>query len=119
MKTARPLAAFLIGLLGTLLILIAFWIGLDPRTELRALDMRFGLTDAPLPDDILHVDIDDGSLEAVGRWPWDRQKFAAIIDVLKDCGAKAVMVDLILDEPQRLRYESQQPGRPVRIHGGV
>jgi len=108
MKTARPLAAFLIGLLGTLLILIAFWIGLDPRTELRALDMRFGLTDAPLPDDILHVDIDDGSLEAVGRWPWDRQKFAAIIDVLKDCGAKAVMVDLILDEPQRLRYESQR-----------
>ena len=106
MRTSRPLAAFLLGLVGTLLILIIFWIGLDPRTELRALDMRFGITDAPLPDDILHVDIDDGSLEAVGRWPWPRQKIAAIIDVLKDCGAKAVMVDLILNEPQEVRYEA-------------
>ncbi|MBL7219332.1 MAG: adenylate/guanylate cyclase domain-containing protein [Phycisphaerae bacterium] len=106
MKTSRPLAAFLIGLLGTLLILIAFWIGLDPRTELRALDMRFGLTDAALLDDILQVDIDDGSLELVGRWPWPRQKLASIINVLKDCGAKAVMVDLILNEAQTLRFES-------------
>ena len=106
MRTSRPLAAFLLGLLGTLVILIVFWIGLDPRTELFALDMRFGITDAPLPDDILHVDIDDGSLEFVGRWPWDRQKFAGIIDVLKDCGAKAVMVDLILDKPQEIRYEA-------------
>ncbi|MDP6545295.1 MAG: CHASE2 domain-containing protein [Phycisphaerae bacterium] len=106
MRTSRPLAAFLIGLAGTLLILIVFWAGLDPRTELRALDMRFGLTNAPLPDDILHVDIDDGSLEEVGRWPWPRQKLAAIIDVLNDCGAKAVMVDLILKEPQEIRYEA-------------
>ena len=65
LRTSRPLAAFLLGLFGTLLILVAFWTGLDPRTELRALDMRFGLTDAPLPDYILHIDIDDGSLEAV------------------------------------------------------
>ena len=106
LRTSRPLAAFLLGLLGTLFILIAFWTGLDPRTELRALDMRFGLTDAPLPDDILHVDIDDGSLELVGRWPWPRQKLAAIVDVLHDCGAKAVMVDLILNEPAKLRFEA-------------
>jgi class 3 adenylate cyclase/CHASE2 domain-containing sensor protein len=106
MRTSRPLAAFLLGLLGTLIILIVFWVGLDPRTELFALDMRFGITDAPLPDDILHVDIDDGSLEAIGRWPWPRQQFAAIIDVLNDCGAKAVMVDLILNEPTKLRFDA-------------
>jgi|GEM_PF-1279239 len=106
MRTSRPLVAFLLGLVGTLLVLIAFWIGLDPRTELSALDMRFGLTDATLPDDILHVDIDDGSLEFVGRWPWPRQKLAAIIDVLNDCGAKAIMVDLILNRQQTLRFEA-------------
>jgi class 3 adenylate cyclase/CHASE2 domain-containing sensor protein len=106
LRTSRPLAAFLLGLAGTLLVLIAFWMGLDPRTELRALDMRFGLTDAPLPDNILHVDIDDGSLDAVGRWPWPRKKLATIVDVLKDCGAKAVMIDLILEEPQNLRFDS-------------
>ena len=106
LRTSRPLAAFLLGLAGTLLILITFWTGLDPRTELRALDMRFGMTDATITDEILHVDIDDGSLEAVGRWPWPRQKLAAIIDVLTECGAKAVMVDLILNEPQTLRFEA-------------
>ncbi|MDP6633945.1 MAG: CHASE2 domain-containing protein [Phycisphaerae bacterium] len=106
LRTSRPLAAFLLGLAGTLLILIAFWTGLDPRTELIALDMRFGLTDAPLPNDILHVNIDDGSLEDIGRWPWHRQKLAAIIDVLKECGAKAVMVDLIFSDPQELRFEA-------------
>ncbi|MCP4377259.1 MAG: CHASE2 domain-containing protein, partial [bacterium] len=70
-------------------------------------DMRFGLTDAELPDNILHIDIDDGSLEAVGRWPWPRERFASIIDILKECGAKSVMVDLILDEPEKDRYVSQ------------
>ncbi len=77
LRTSRPLAAFLLGLAGTLLILIGFWTGLDPRTELRALDMRFGLTDAALPDNILHVDIDDGSLDSVGRWPWPRESIRA------------------------------------------
>ena len=106
LKTSRPLAAVMLGLLGTSLAMLAFWTGLDARTELRALDMRFGLTDAPLPDDILNVDIDDGSLEAIGRWPWPREKLAAIVDVLNDCGAKAIMVDLILSEPQKLRFEA-------------
>ncbi len=106
LRTSRPLGAFLLGLGGTLLVLAAFWTGLDPRTELRALDMRFGLTDASISDEILHVNIDDESLEAVGRWPWPRQKLAAIVDVLNDCGAKAVMVDLILNEPQEVRYEA-------------
>ncbi|MCP4377646.1 MAG: CHASE2 domain-containing protein, partial [bacterium] len=107
LKTSRPLAAFLIGLLGTLLVLIAFWTGLDPRTELRALDMRFGFIDAELPDNILHIDIDDKSLEAVEqRWPWPRERFASIIDILTECGAKAVMVDLIFDHPELCRYKS-------------
>jgi class 3 adenylate cyclase/CHASE2 domain-containing sensor protein len=106
LKTSRPLGAFLLGLGGTLLVLIAFWTGQDTRTELRALDMRFGVTDAPISDEILHVNIDDGSLEAVGRWPWPREKLAAIVDVLKDCGAKAVMIDLLLNEPQEIRYRA-------------
>ena len=106
LRTSRPLAAILLGLAGTGLILIAFWAGLDTGPELRSLDVRFSLTDAPLTKEILHVDIDDGSLEYVGRWPWPRQKLAAIIDVLKECGAKAVMVDLILNEPQTLRFEA-------------
>jgi len=104
MKTSRPLAALCIGLLGTLIILAAFLADWDVGTELRALDMRFGLTDAPLPDDILHVDINDESLRRVGRWPWPREKHAAIVDILHDCGAKAVMIDLILNEPQQQRY---------------
>jgi len=107
LKTSRPLAAIMLGLLGTLIVLAAFWAGLDTGPELSSLDMRFELTDAELPNNILHVNIDDGSLEYVGRWPWPREKLAAIIDVLTDCGAKAVVVDLILSEYQLVRYEAQ------------
>ncbi|MBT3200903.1 MAG: CHASE2 domain-containing protein, partial [Phycisphaerales bacterium] len=106
MRTSRPVAACLLGLSGTLIILIAFWAGLGTSTELRALDTRFELTDAPLPDNILHIDIDDGSLEEIGRWPWPRKKLADIVAFLNTCGARAIMVDLILDKPQNLRFDT-------------
>jgi CHASE2 domain-containing sensor protein/class 3 adenylate cyclase len=106
MRTSRPVAACLLGLSGTLIILIAFWAGLGTSTELRALDTRFELTDAPLPSNILHIDIDDGSLEEIGRWPWPRKKLADIVAFLNTCQARAIMVDLILDKPQNLRFNT-------------
>src|SRR5687767_14106449 len=52
-----------------------------------ALCQRF--TPPPTPD-LVHVDIDDTSLEAVGAWPWPRSMLADIIDELRGAGAKAV-----------------------------
>jgi len=104
-KTSRPVAAIVLGLLATALVAVGHLKGLDRRTELHALDLRLR-TARPTGDaaEIVHVDIDDRSLAELGRWPWPRERLAGMIDVLSDCGARAVALDVILPEPQKVRY---------------
>jgi len=52
------------------------------------------------------VDIDEASLAKVGQWPWPRSILARLIERLADAGARAVAIDLILAEPDRLSPES-------------
>ena len=58
--------------------------------------------------DVLIVGIDEYSLREVGRWPWDRRIHAQVINQLEEQGARAVLMDLILSEPDRSRPESDQ-----------
>ncbi|MDP1695679.1 MAG: adenylate/guanylate cyclase domain-containing protein [archaeon] len=48
-------------------------------------------------DNIIIVKIDDDSINKIGRWPWDRDVFAQILDKVKD--AKAIGVDVSFFEP--------------------
>lgn len=48
--------------------------------------------------DLVHLDIDDAALEAVGSWPWPRRMMADIIDELHVAGAKAVALDILYAE---------------------
>ena len=58
-----------------------------------------------LPDDpsqdVVIVGIDEYSLREIGRWPWDREVHAQLIERLTEMGARAVLMDLILSEPDR------------------
>lgn len=106
-RTSQPLQALLIGLAATLLVAAGHLAGIDKPLELRSLDLRFRhLAAAPQSRSILHIDIDDGSLQQAGRWPWPRRQFAGMIDVLLQCGARTVALDIEMPEPQELRYES-------------
>ena len=58
--------------------------------------------------DVLIVGIDEYSLREIGRWPWDRRVHAQIIQQLEKQGARAILMDLILSEPDRARPESDQ-----------
>ncbi|MBN1554445.1 MAG: adenylate/guanylate cyclase domain-containing protein [Phycisphaerae bacterium] len=106
-KTSRPFSSFLLGVTGTVLILIAHGLGFDDKAELQTLDWRLQHA-APHepPADILHVDIDDRSLSELGRWPWPREQLAGVIQTLHDVGAKMVVLDIILPEPQKARFVS-------------
>ena len=64
----------------------------------RARDCQFFTP--PPTDKLIHLDIDDRTLDAVGRWPWPRRKLAAIIDEISRAGAKAVALDILFPEPQ-------------------
>ena len=100
--------SFLLGLAGALAAIGWHLADLDRLWELYALDLRFQhASSAQPPEDILHVDIDDRSMDEIGRWPWPRQTQGEIVAVLHECGASAVVLDIILPEPQPLRYVSQ------------
>jgi adenylate cyclase len=67
--------------------------------ELKALDLRFALKEnPPSRSPILHIDIDDQSLSGVGRWPWPRNYHAKLTDILKECQARQILMDIIFTE---------------------
>ncbi len=52
------------------------------------------------PDDApVVVDIDRRSLAAVGPWPWGRAELADLVEGIAAAGARALAVDILLDEP--------------------
>jgi len=59
----------------------------------------------PADPRILLVDIDDGSLRAMGDWPWPRRRYAQLIDVLHEAGAASVVLDIVLSEPTPPRLD--------------
>lgn len=108
LATTRRLAAFALGLAGALVAVALYWAGLDRRAELYALDVRFQhASSARPPENLLHVDIDDRSLAEVGRWPWPRQTLADVVAILNECGARTIALDIIMPEPQAVRYVSE------------
>ncbi len=59
---------------------------------------------APQPvQGVLIIDIDDASLRALqprlGAWPYPRDVYALAIETLRDAGARAIAIDLLLSEP--------------------
>ncbi|HEY9899985.1 MAG TPA: CHASE2 domain-containing protein [Pantanalinema sp.] len=53
------------------------------------------------PSDVAIVAIDEASLVRYGQMPWDRRRFAALLDRLRADGAKAVGIDVAFNEAAR------------------
>ena len=62
----------------------------------------------PPSSDVVIIAIDDASLASLGRWPWSRRTHAALVDRAREAGARAMMMDLILDTPSRDDPEADQ-----------
>ena len=107
--------AWLIGLLITALTAGVYQLGLLDWSEAKVYDACVQLTPAAqqVPDSqrIAHIDIDDGSLAEVGRWPWPRAHLARIVRRLTQAGAKAIVLDIIMPEPQPPRPAEGGPGQ--------
>ncbi len=68
--------------------------------ELLAYDLRFHLKPPQsTAKDIVIIDIDDQTLETLGRWPLPRDFHASLIDVLNEFGAKSIIFDFVFSEP--------------------
>lgn len=64
-------------------------------------------------DQLVHLDIDDSTLQAIGAWPWPRQVLANVIDELTVAQAKVIALDVVFPEPQETRVILDDAGDPV------
>lgn len=47
---------------------------------------------------IVIIEINEEAIQSVGRWPWDREWHATLIQALKDSGARAIALDMLFSE---------------------
>jgi class 3 adenylate cyclase len=93
----------------TVVVLVVYAVGGLDWLELKTLDLRFLYANStPQDPRIVCIDIDDGSLTHVGRWPWPRDVQAGLISVLAELGAQAVLYDITLSEPESRRSIAAQ-----------
>lgn len=99
-------------LLGFVIVSCFFWLQSYPESALSELLTRVDLTlydyklrvnldqNQPQEDRIVIVDIDEKSLAEQGRWPWPRNKLAALTEHLWEMGAIIVVYDIVLAEKE-------------------
>jgi adenylate cyclase len=70
--------------------------------ELKTVDLRFRSRGpvTPGPEVVLAV-VDEKSLEEQGKWMWPRSKFAQMIRILSESGAKVIAFDIGFLEPDK------------------
>lgn len=69
------------------------------RADRLVYDAGLALWTRTAPDDIVVIAIDDASIEAIGRWPWKRSVHATLMERLAVARPRAVVLDLVLSEP--------------------
>lgn len=93
---------FTLGLSLTGLVLLASAIGLTDPLERWFYDARVRYCQfftPPPTDKLVHVDIDDRTLELVGAWPWKRAMLAGVLEEIRLAGPKAVFLDILFTDP--------------------
>jgi len=92
-----------------LLILALVWRGADPgdfleigRAKVFDLYQQIHPRERPADRPVAVVDIDEGSLAAMGQWPWSRLVVAELVANLFNAGAAVVAFDVVFAEPDRL-----------------
>jgi len=93
---------WLVGLVLTLLFCFFYIIGFGPlrSLEFATYDAAVSMSRMPADDRIVIVDIDDASIDKIGRWPWSRSVIADMIRKISDADARMIGVDIFFSEKQ-------------------
>ena len=90
------------------------------QLELDTVDARFELRgDQPPPADLVQVDIDDRSFDAIDAYPLPRRMHARVIDELNRAGAKAIAYDVQFTEPTAQRQDEALMKAVYRARGRI
>ncbi|MDQ7005141.1 MAG: serine/threonine-protein kinase [Ghiorsea sp.] len=95
-------ADWFIGLALTLLFLFAYMSGssLLRSLEFYMYDAGVASSVEPAGKRVVILDIDDTSIELIGRWPWSRTVMADMLENLHEAGARLVGVDVFYSEKE-------------------
>lgn len=87
----KPLiAAMIAGIL-----IIALWMsGALDELERQATDLYVQWLAEPVQTNLVIVEIDSSSIEAVGRWPWPRSLYSEAIARLEAAGVASLLIDV-------------------------
>ncbi len=86
-------------LLGALFLLSFSYFRTFDTFELQTLDLRFGSRPAlKVNSDIAIIEIAEDSIKELGKWPFDRGYHAALIDCLRQVGARAIVFDIFFSD---------------------
>ena len=111
--------------IGVVVTLTLTWFSLAPTNGFDSLisrldnlvyDQRYNMMPMPtrnLDYNIVVVDIDERSVQAEGRWPWDRFKVGQLIEALDEYGVLVTGFDITFPEPQRNAIDD------VLLHAGA
>ena len=85
-----------------LFLIVAYFLAADSfqSLERHAYDVGVRSRSEPPSDRVAVIAIDDQSIQNLGRWPWPRNLHAAMIDRLREGGAKAIGNTILYFEEQ-------------------
>ena len=81
--------------------LLFFRIDFLDTLELKSYDLMMNFRSEPgVSNEVVIVDIDNDSIEKLGRWPWPRSLLAKIIHKINAGGPRVIGLNIILSEPE-------------------
>ncbi len=100
----------LLGIAITLLVILCWRLGALTTLDRFLFDQQVAwfqfFTPEP-PASLMHLNIDDEDLQAIGKWPWPRTKLAWCIDELRLAGVNRIGLDILFaesTEPELVRW---------------
>ncbi|MCL4493018.1 MAG: adenylate/guanylate cyclase domain-containing protein [Nitrospirae bacterium] len=103
-KSNKIRTGIVIGLLITILTTCLMLLKLHPleTVEGKLLDYRFQIRGAlKVPESVVIAVIDEKSIEKLGRWPWNRDVIARLVERLNKAGAGVIVFDIIYSEHEK------------------
>ena len=111
----------LIGIAGSLLVIFALRSGATDSFDNLFYDQLSSVERPRADDRILLVNIDQKSLDALGKWPWKRSLHGDLIAQLQKANPRSITLDIILsengdaDDDAALSAALAQKGSPVYL----
>ena len=100
MKRAFWKTDWFLGVVLTLVFFAAYDSSIIKNLEFSVYDFALESSAQPADNNIIIVDIDDASIDLIGRWPWPRSEMADMIEILSKAQVRMIGVDIFYSEEQ-------------------